>query len=92
MESTTNNTDTQSLIGQSTATEYLYQDQEAVLLAADAEAGEFEGYSDWSQAVESAAWNGAKEFNGVMVKKACEHTSCSHFACSRGLRLGGIEI
>ena len=62
------------------------------MLAADAEAGEFEGYSAWSQAVESAAWNGAKEFNGVMVKKACEHKSCPHTRCEREVRLGGIAI
>ncbi len=52
----------------------------------------FEGYAQWSADLESAAWNGAQEFNGVLVKKACEHSACSHFECSRGLRIGGIEI
>ena len=52
----------------------------------------FDGYSEWSQAVESAAWTGAQELNGVMVKKQCEHTTCSHFRCERSIRLGGIEI
>jgi hypothetical protein len=90
MKSTTNNSDVQSLIGESVSPEYLYQDQEAELLAADAE--DFEGYSEWSSDIEEAAWDGAKEFNGVMVKKACEHSTCSHFRCERSTRLGGIEI
>ena len=64
---------------------------EVMMLMADDEQ-EFEGYSDWSQAVEDAAWIGAKEFNGVMVKKQCEHKDCSHFRCEKNLRLGGIEI
>ena len=53
---------------------------------------DFEGYSEWSSDIEEAAWNSAKEFNGVMVKKQCEHKDCSHFRCEKNLRLGGIEI
>ena len=64
---------------------------EVMMLMADDEQ-EWEGYSDWSQAVESAAWAGAQEFNGVMVKKACEHSTCPHFRCERSTRLEGIEI
>ena len=64
---------------------------EVMMLMAEDES-EWQGYSDWSQAVESAAWTGAQEFNGVMVKKACEHSNCSHFRCERSTRLGGIEI
>jgi hypothetical protein len=90
MKSTTNETDTQTLIGASLSSEYLYQDQEAELLAADAE--DFKGYSEWSGDIEEAAWDGAKEFNGVLVKKQCEHKDCSHFRCEKNLRLGGIEI
>ena len=62
------------------------------MLAADAEAMEFEGYSEWSSDIEEAAWSGAQEFNGVMVKKQCEHKDCSHFRCEKNLRLGGFEI
>jgi hypothetical protein len=90
MKSITNETDTQTLIGASLSNEYLYQDQEAELLAADAE--DFDGYSQWSSDIEEAAWDGAKEFNGVLVKKQCEHKDCSHFRCEKNLRLGGIEI
>ena len=64
---------------------------EVMMLMADDEQ-EWEGYSDWSQAVEDAAWTGAQEFNGVLVKKACEHEDCSHLRCEKNLRLGGIEI
>ena len=53
---------------------------------------DFEGYSEWSADLESAAWQGAQEFNGVLVKKACEHSNCSHFRCERSTRVGGIEI
>ena len=65
-------------------------DEVMMLMAEDEQ--EWDGYSDWSQAVEDAAWIGAKEFNGVMVKKACEHTTCSHFRCERSTRIEGIEI
>jgi hypothetical protein len=64
---------------------------EVMMLMAEDETG-WQGYGEWAADVESAAWSGAKEFNGVLVKKACEHSICSHFECSRGLRLGGIEI
>ena len=53
---------------------------------------DFEGYSEWSSDIEEAAWDGAREFNGVMVKKQCEHKDCSHFRCEKNLRLGGVEI
>ena len=53
---------------------------------------DFEGYSEWSSDIEEAAWIGAQELNGVMVKKACEHTTCPHVRCEKNLRLGGIEI
>ena len=56
-----------------------------------------EGYTEWSQEIEQEleeqqAWKGSKEFNGILIKKACEHTTCNHFRCEKGLRLGGIEI
>jgi hypothetical protein len=90
MKSITNNSDVQSLIGESVSPEYLYQEQEAEMLAADA--ADFEGYSEWSADLEEAAWNGAQTINSILIKKACEHTSCPHTQCERGLRLGGIEI
>lgn len=64
---------------------------EVMMLMAEDETG-WQGYDEWAADIESAAWNGAQEFNGVLVKKTCEHSSCSHFECSRGLRLGGIAI
>ena len=56
-----------------------------------------EGYHDFSieleqQLDEQEAWNGSKQSNEVLIKKACEHRQCSHFRCERGLRIGGIEI
>ena len=89
---TTNNSYTQSLIGESVSPEYLHQEIEAELLAADAEGGEFEGYAEYSLELEAGAWQGAQTVGDVLIKKACEHTTCSHFACSRNLRMGGIEI
>ena len=47
-----------------------------------------EGYQEWSDELESqledAAWRGAKNVSGVLIKKACEHPSCSHYKCERG--------
>jgi hypothetical protein len=55
-----------------------------------------EGYHEWSEELESqleeSAWRGAKQVSGVLIKKACEHPSCSHFKCERGLRMGGMEL
>ena len=56
-----------------------------------------DGYTEWSQELEQQleeqqAWKGSKEFNGILIKKACEHATCNHFRCEKGLRLGGIEI
>jgi hypothetical protein len=51
-----------------------------------------EGYHEWSEQLESETWRGAKNVAGVLIKKACEHSSCSHFKCERGLRIGGFEL
>jgi hypothetical protein len=56
-----------------------------------------EGYHDFSieleqQLDEQQAWRDSKLFSEALIKKACEHPSCSHFKCERGLRIGGIEI
>lgn len=56
-----------------------------------------EGYHDFSieleqQLDEQQAWQGSKQVSGILIKKACEHSQCSHFKCKRGLRLGGIDI
>ena len=56
-----------------------------------------EGYHEFSieiehQLDEQQAWIGSKQFSSVLIKKACEHSQCSHFKCERGLRIGGIEI
>ncbi|HEX5733367.1 MAG TPA: hypothetical protein VF131_11085 [Blastocatellia bacterium] len=37
-------------------------------------------------------WQGSKEINGILIKKACEHTHCPHTRCQREVRLGGIAI
>ena len=93
MKSTTNNADTQTLIGESLSSEYSYQEQEAELLAAQADnEREFAGYEDWSRELEAEAWNGAKEFDGVLIKRGCEHSGCSHFECQKSTRLDGFEI
>lgn len=56
-----------------------------------------EGYHDFSieleqQLDEQEAWKGSRRFNGILIKKACEHSDCPHTRCAKSLRLGGIEI
>jgi hypothetical protein len=55
-----------------------------------------DGYNEWSQELEQQAWRGSKSFNTphgeILIKKACEHSSCPHFRCERGLRIGGFEL
>jgi len=52
----------------------------------------WQGYSEWSQELERIAWKGSKDFSGILIKKACEHTSCPHTQCAKAIRIGGIEI
>jgi hypothetical protein len=56
-----------------------------------------EGYHDFSIEIEQEldeqeAWQGSKRFSGILIKKACEHTSCPPTRCAKSQRIGGIEI
>jgi hypothetical protein len=56
-----------------------------------------EGYQEFSIELEQrldeqSAWNGSKEFSGILIKKACEHSDCPHTRCERSIRVGGIEV
>jgi hypothetical protein len=56
-----------------------------------------EGYLEFSIEIEQEledqeAWKSSKRFNEVLIKKACEHTSCPHTRCAKAVRIGGIEI
>ena len=84
--------DLKTLIGEQYPDDYIHQEQARELLALLAE-----GYNESPDELErlceeATAWAGAREFNGILIKKACEHSSCPHFCCERGLRIGGIEI
>ena len=56
-----------------------------------------EGYQEFSIEIEQEldeqeAWNNSKEVSGILIKKACEHTTCPHTRCAKSQRIGGIEI
>ena len=56
-----------------------------------------EGHHDFSieleqQLDEQEAWKSSKQFNEVLIKKACEHSDCPHTRCAKSQRIGGIEI
>jgi hypothetical protein len=56
-----------------------------------------EGYHEFSieleqELDEQEAWKGSKEFSGILIKKACEHSACPHTRCAKAVRVGGIEI
>jgi hypothetical protein len=56
-----------------------------------------EGYLEFSTELEQElneqeAWKGSKEFSGVLIKKACEHSDCPHVRCAKAVRVGGIEV
>ena len=53
---------------------------------------DWQNHSEWSRESEQQAWQGSKQFSGILIKKACEHSQCGHFKCERGLRIGGIDI
>jgi len=58
---------------------------------------EWDGYEDWSEDLEAAAWQGslpAQTPHGeILIKRACEHSTCPHTECLRSdLRLGGIAV
>jgi hypothetical protein len=51
------------------------------------------GYEDWSVALEQQKqWEGSKEINGILIKKACEHKDCPHERCEKETRIDGIMI
>lgn len=82
------NDDLKSLIGECYYSDYIHQEHEhelAALLAED--------YDELSREIEEQdAWRGSKEFDGILIKKACEHRDCPHIRCNKGQRIGGIEI
>ena len=41
---------------------------------------------------EREAGHSSKLVGDILIKKACEHSSCPQTRCVRGLRIGGIEI
>ena len=62
------------------------------VMQASAVDDDFAGYGEWSRELESEAWQRSKDVNGILIKKACEHTACPHTRCAKSLRVGGIEI
>jgi hypothetical protein len=62
------------------------------VMQAIAEESDWQGYLDWSLQVEADAWKGSKNINGILIKKACEHSTCPHTRCVKTVRVGGIEI
>ena len=101
MKSITTPTDLQSLTQDYYPAAYSLQLQAEELAAAD----DFEGYTEWSEDLdavwmaeqEKQAWDGAKPVTlddgaQVLVKKACEHTTCPLHKCEKSTRIGGIEI
>ena len=46
---------------------------------------------------QQTTWAGAKQVStqtgAILIKKACEHSTCNHFRCERkDLKLDGIDI
>lgn len=64
---------------------------EVMSLMAEDESG-LQGYVVWSREQEQSVWQGSKELNGILIKKACEHKHCPHTQCAKAVRIGGIEI
>jgi hypothetical protein len=55
-----------------------------------------EGYQEFSIELEQVlgeqeAWKGSKQFNEVLIKKACEHSDCPHTRCAKSLRISTHE-
>jgi hypothetical protein len=72
-----------------TVTESEYD--EVMSLMAEDESG-WQGYEYWSRENEETAWEGSRKIDGILIKKACEHTHCPHTQCAKAVRIGGIEI
>jgi hypothetical protein len=69
------------------------EEYDAVMSTPAVEGEDWSGYEDWSQALEQQKqWDGAKEINGILIKKACEHRDCPHERCQKEIRIGGIAI
>ncbi len=85
MKTTTTLTDIQSLIGQTTSTDYLHQERERELLEATAE--DFDGYDDWSEGVEDSFSEGDVE-NFTVQDGAIFHKP----EPKRGPFIAGVEV
>ena len=65
-----------------------YTEEEHAAVIADG----WPGYNQWSTELEADAWQGSKPVGDILIKRACEHQTCSHFKCEREVRIGGIAI
>jgi hypothetical protein len=69
------------------------RDYDEVMAAPAVEGEDWAGYSDWSLALEQQKqWDGSKEINGILIKKACEHRDCPHERCEKEVRIDGIMV
>ena len=77
--------DGKTLIGTVTSPEYAFQKKQQELHESfNDQPDDLEDSQD-QQSLEELTWLGAIVINSVLIKKACEHSSCSHFRCDRGL-------
>jgi hypothetical protein len=85
-------TDNKTLKGSLTSPEYAFQQKlQELFESSDEQQNALKDLQE-QQHFDELAWVGSVVINGVRIKKACEHSSCSHVRCERGLRVGGIEI
>jgi hypothetical protein len=62
--------------------------------------GDFDGYSEWSAAVEQAEFEREQErlgtvstqYGAMLLKRECTHKACTTTRCSRAQSYGGIQI
>jgi hypothetical protein len=71
-----------------------------VMSASAVEDDTWQGYSEWSEALEQSAFDADLERratvmtpNGAMlIKRECAHKDCRADRCKRSVRIGGVEI
>jgi hypothetical protein len=81
---------------------YPFTDEEynEVMSASAVDETEWQGYSEWSEALEQSAFDADIEMratvmtpNGAMLlKRECEHSDCAPDSCKRSIRIEGVEI
>jgi hypothetical protein len=71
-----------------------------VMQASAVDETEWQGYPEWSEALEQSAFESSLErratvqtpHGAMLIKRECDHKDCRTDRCKQSVRIGGVEI